>query len=246
MVCPNCGADFGEGLSCPYCGWENPDAAAKRQRREISAVYEKIAQLLHIPEQRATVAVRILLRGAALLVCLFLLALLVAFIYSRVAPDTAYERQKAAVGELEEYFQAGEYDKMNQRLQEIDNAYAAVYDKYTTVGRLYSSVTELEVRAADTAATVAEYPLSAELLSYELESLFGLMSQCRLLEENGFVYGEEAAVRAISYRAKEILTDTLLLTDAEIEEASAWAVEDEPDYTALQETIAKRLRGESQ
>lgn len=246
MTCPNCGAKLDSRLTCPYCGYENTAAAGRRHKKEIAAIYIKIAQMLKIPVERARKITHWILRGALALTALFLAAVLVAFVYSKVVPDTKYAQQQAALESLEGYFQEGDYAAMNARLEDIDDSYMAVYDKYTTIGKLYDTLVTHETDTPETAAFIAGYPEGADLLRYDLAALFGILRQCRTLEENGFVYGEEEAVAEISARAEALLKDTLMLSGGEIEAGIEQAGLETPDYSALYTAIAERLNGGAQ
>lgn len=246
MNCPNCGGELDSRLICPYCGYEDTAAAGRRHKKEIAAIYIKIAQMLKIPVERARTLTLWLLRGALALVALFLAAVLIAFIYAKVSPDAAYTRQQESLETLEGYFQDGDYGAMNAELDSIDERHRAAYDKYTIVGGMYETLVSCESETPETAAFIAGFPDGADLLRYDLAELCGILRQCRTLAENGYVYGEEDAVAEISARAEALLKDTLLLSDEEIEAGIALAGLAEADYSPLYTAIAERLNGGAQ
>ena len=72
MECPNCGADLGENYVCPYCGYENENAAEAKHYEEISGIYLKIAELLHTPVEKTRKITKALIIGTIAILCIFL------------------------------------------------------------------------------------------------------------------------------------------------------------------------------
>lgn len=244
MQCPNCGGELDDQLCCPYCGYENEKAAQQRHKKEIATIYDKIAAMLHAPVERTRKILRGLRIGAVVLLCVFSAAFLGALIYAQVAPERDYDQQQNSLQRLEESYLAGDYEKMNQLLDEIDDSYRAVYDKYTIVGDIYEDLSYGQENAARCAQDVKEKNYPGDFLDYPMERLFAVLDRCRELEEKGFVYDEDAQVLAFSQQAREVLQEVLLLTDEEIREGLELQQEDEPDYNALCEISAQRLREE--
>lgn len=243
----------GSALVCPYCGHENEAAALARHRSEVRGIYARIARLFHLPAERAKKVTNGLVIGAAALVALTLLALAAAFVYSRVAPGVELKHQQETVARMEELYAAGDYESLGELVEETDNVYRAVYDKYTTVHFLYQNLTAAEQGAAETAEFIAGFPEGADLLDYDLENLFEILAECDALEAAGFVYGEGRAVTEFRGRAEAVLKDVLLLTDSEVSQgvsiaAGAMASDEyiEPDYSDLRDIAAGRICGGSQ
>lgn len=251
MNCKNCGAPMHEGvLTCPYCGFENEAAATAAHERELRGIYARIARLLHLPAERAKKVTNGIIVGAGALVAVFIVALIASFIYQRVAPGVELKHQQETVAEMEELYQNGDYDALSELVEKTDNVYRAVYDKYTTVHFLYQYLLSLERSAPENAEFVAGFPDGADLLDYDLDNAFCILAECDSLEQNGFVYGEQAAVAEFRSRVTAILTDTLLLTEDELADGIAIAAEViasdyeyEPDWSALRDLSASRLSG---
>lgn len=245
MHCPNCGADLNENNVCPYCGYEDEKSAQARHQKEIDGIYEKIAKILHTPVERAhTIIFRLLVVTAAAL-CVFLLVLVGTSIYTTIGPDHAYENQQKVLSTLEECYRAGEYDEMNRILDGMDDSYREVYNKYTTIGKLYERISDAEWDAASYTENIRNGHDYRDLLQYPLRDLFGALNRCRELEENGFVYDEEPVVLMLTERARAVLEDMLLLTDEEICSGMEMQKEEDPDYMSLCEQIVQRVQGES-
>ena len=251
MNCKNCGAPMNSGaLTCPYCGYENEAAARAAHESELRGIYARIARLLHLPAERAARVSRIIVRGACVLIAVFVAALILSFIWSKVAPSVELKQQRETLEKMEAHYRDGDYAALGELVERTDNAYRAVYDKYTTVSFLYWDVVSLEQSAPETAGFVAGFPDGATLLDYELDRAFGILAECAALEQNGFVYGEQAAVEQFRSRASAVLTDTLLLTGEEIAQGAALAAEaladdyyHETDWSALRRLSAERLSG---
>lgn len=244
MFCPNCGADLGEDTSCPYCGYENVAAVQAQHKKEIASIYEKIAVMLHRPVEQAQKITHALLLGAGALVVVFLIALLGAFIYSKVNPAISYHNRQTSLEKLEAYYDARDYQGMNELLKETDDSYLSIYNKYYIIGSMYKRVTTGE----EDALTYREHILTSDrfydYLEYPLDALFGVLNQCRELEDNGFVYDEEEPVGTFSQKAESTLKDVLLLTDEEIQYGMELEAEDSSDYSCFFDICMERIRGE--
>ena len=247
MICPNCGAEFSDDtLACPYCGCENETAAKAHQKAEISGIYAKIAALLQRPEQTVRRASRLLLRIGLILIGIFLIALLAAFLYARISPEMAYQKQREQLEQLEALYQEGDYTKMYQTLEKAEDSRNAVYDKFRIIGELDQTLTELEESCPETAAFVRQYPKGADLLDSELDGVFTLLNDCAALEEAGYVYGEGEAAADLRERAYDLLSRVLCLTEEEIQEGMALAAQEEADYSKLRNASVARLSGGTQ
>ena len=244
MFCPNCGADLGENTSCPYCGYENVSAAQAQHKKEIASIYEKIAVMLHRPVEQAQKITHALLLGAGALVVVFLIALLGSFIYSKVNPAISYRNQQATLEKLEGFYADRDYPAMNEMLEEMDDSYKSIYNKYSIIGSMYEQVTTAEEDARSCIRDMQRASMFVDFLNYPLDGLFEVLNQCRELEENGFVYDEEAAVQALSDQAHSILTDILLLTEEEIRQGLEIQQTEVPDYSCFFDICLERLQGE--
>lgn len=246
MQCPNCGAELDENNVCPYCGYEDEKTAQTKHNKEITDIYEKIARLLHAPVERTQKIIGGLLIAAVAMICVFVIALLGAFVYSKVEPNISYQNQQASLAGLEEHYQAKEYDKMNEMLDQMKDSHQLVYKKYEIIGGIYKRISNAEEDAVEFTEDIKRSPIFTDLLQYPLDRLFESLNECRELEENGFVYDEEEVVASLTQQAQSILTEILLLTEEEIQSGMQLQTEGEKNYTSLCETIAQRVLGDSQ
>ena len=146
---------------------------------------------------------------------------------------------------MEECYQAEDYIKMNDMLAKIGNSYKSVYDKYNKIGSLYRTVHDYQESAVQYARAIKEGKLQPHVLEFTMDRLFEVLKECQDLEDNGFVYDEEAQVASFSNTAESVLKDVLLLTDDEIRSGMDLQKADKPDYTKLCEISAERMRGGS-
>lgn len=243
-ICPGCGASLQpDEVLCPYCGHENEAVAAAEHAAEVRGIYQRIAAMLRLPEQRTRRLSHLLLLLTACVVLLTLLVLFAAFLFSRLGPEADYRRQQKNLTALEELYAAGDYAAIGQKLERMDDAYSAVYDKYSITADLFGMLSSVQADCAETVAFLREYPAGADLLHYDLDRLFSLLHRCDALAQAGYVYGEQAAIDALRAGALELLQHTLFLTDAEIASGRLLAAEDTPDYTALCLAAAERIAG---
>lgn len=227
MQCPNCGAEISkEELHCPYCLWENPNIAKKSQRKIVDLIYQKTADLIHLPEKSVRKISRWLLIIAGIALAAYLAVLAFTGISTVISNENSYQRQQENLEKLEKYYQAGDYETMLDFLNKLEDGYRVTYEKYDIIGRLSRGIFEVEALLNND----FEYELrstSADAFAWYIYWLEKDINKIKKLEENGFVYGEGEQALQLKNKALLILRQSLCMTDDEIEAAAQWKEDDE-------------------
>ena len=245
MICSKCGARYPDDRdACPFCGGENLRVAVKRQRQEVAGAYEKIAALEQRPHRAVKKARRFLWWAAAAAAALFLAALVFTLVLTGVWSSGALGRQERQLARLEEYYAAGQYEKMGRYLDKIPNSYEAVFEKYSGTERLYRSMD----LARDALSSTAEYlsrvtpgAITAEDAERDLTWAFEVLWEAEEHRAAGYPCGEEAAVEEIRAEMERCLREYARLTDDEIRSGTErGAAEEGPSLADLAEAFLER------
>lgn len=240
MRCPNCGSNLQEKIVCPKCGNRISIEKVEQDNKEYDLI-------LRAFQKRARKITTGFLTIAVVAAVLFVLTLVGASIYSRIAPEKEYRQLQENLDRLETCYQAKDYSQMNDVLHSIDGAYAAIYDKYSIIGSMYDKVTGAESAVPDDIEYLKKDSSNPTVLKYSIRDLFEVLDGCKKLQANGFVYGEEAQVRDFAQRAETLLKDVLLFTDEEIQIGQQKLKGDYYDYEPYCEIVVQRLqKGERQ
>lgn len=249
MICESCGGRYEDDmLLCPYCGTENPALAAGEQQAYMAQYEEKTRRLDEVPDRLARRASGRAGRTAGIVAGFFLAALLAGWGVSRIAASRALGKQQKQVQQLEEYYQAGEYGRMADYLEEIGGS-GATFEKYDQMGGIYERFVWTKNFVEDYQDEIRgclqeqETDRALNLISCDLSDCFGQLRRIRDLEEEGFPYGNKDGMREIAKRYEELLADTYLLDADEIGEGISRYESAETDYTDLAELALKRLSG---
>ena len=242
MLCPNCGAELTGGeTQCPYCGWENPKRAEAEQKAVLNSISRKTAALLHLPERVCRVIFRwlLILTGAALGV--YLLVLAGTGIATAVRQSTSYGNQQKNLEALETYYAAGDYKTMLEYLDKIPDGYSASYGKYNTIGRIWRDMDLAENWLDEQVVEFSEFATARDI-AIPLARLAEAMERLQALEDQGYVYGEQAEAEALRQEIETFLSDRLSMTPEEIAGAAGWTA-DSPELLALAEKCLRRIGG---
>ncbi len=246
MQCPNCGAELGEERVCPYCGFEDEQYAQQQHKKKVSSIYERIAKLLHTPVEQARKITKGMLIGTALILAVFLVSLIVAPLLSSSARKQELASQKDAIAQLEALYSVGDYQQIRSVLQNREDSYKAVYDKYRIISSLDATIQRTAQGLEHSLENIRKNPQFADLISFDLSQMIDVLRTCRELEEKGYVYDEQREAEALAAQAYDLLR-TMLLTDEEIaafmDDESAY--DDYSDYDEISTMIAQRLREET-
>lgn len=221
MICDNCGAEISESdLLCPYCGAENEKLAQKQQEDVLEEYQQKTKDLQHMPKKVINKTSKYILIGAAALIILFLIGLLISWLISGHVAENSLDKQSEQLDKLEAYYDEGNYTEMYKYLDKI-HEYGVTYEKYRRIGMLYDNmqwrieaieekqefIRDLDLEVSDVATT----------MGYVLEP----MVEIKTWAEDGFRYGEEEAALDALEQYKTALRKYMLLTDEEINNAVA-------------------------
>lgn len=240
MQCPNCGAEIEKTAGqCRYCGRENPQIAEAEQRAQIESIYQRAADLLHLPERIVRKVVKYIIIAAAVILTAFLIFLLAMWLTADARQEMSYQKQQNQIAQLEEYYQNGEYNEMLNYIEKNKIDYAAAFRKYQFIGKIYQKLVSYTEWADNYLSSPLNY-LSADMLAMHIDNFEIIIRNTNELEQDGFLYGEKAEAEALREEAAAYLRDRLHLTDDEILQAAEWKY-DSREMAALGETCLLRL-----
>ena len=131
MICENCGAEYDEHLLlCPYCGTENDRAAQLEHQKEMHDLNEKTEKLRQAPERAARKGSQIVTKMAVAAVIGVLVVSAVIWVVTRIQAGNALGQQEKQLAQLEEYYEAGDYEQMEQYLDSLEYGYSSTFAKY--------------------------------------------------------------------------------------------------------------------
>ncbi len=148
MLCRNCGAEYNKKeLQCPYCHSENYEAVA-RHKKKILHEYDREADRIrqeaeNYPKAEAKRRTRIILMVLGVLAVLGLIGTGLYILFSRLSADASYKTGQKHKENLEEYYQAEDYEGMSGYLDK-NELYKPVYRKYMEVALVYDYFLRME------------------------------------------------------------------------------------------------------
>lgn len=245
MICKNCGGEYGNDLlTCPYCNAENLAEARKQQKEYVERYNRKTKEVRQQPVKEARMAVNLVVKIAVAGGAMFLFLLILGFVVSRFSAASTLASQEKHLAKLEAYYQDGDYEGMDQYLSKVKGRHSASYEKYDRIAELHQRMKlDVEILKSDYEYG-AQIDLNRQNVAENLEDVFSRLQQIRLMEEEGFVYGEEEGALYFREAYREALKTYMLLTDEEILTAEEAYGQPDTDYEELAGTALKRIAEE--
>lgn len=245
MICKNCGGKFDKDeLICPYCGFENYEQALDEQQDYIDDYKDKTKELKKEPKRLARFSGKIILLIFGCMLALFLIVLAVASVIRGMSDDDKkLGKHKEDMEILEEYYSQGEYQKLYDYMEEMDNKYSESYEKYYIIYRMYDDYKFANEQAADGAKFYSEYQFEGdgEIFAYYIYLCCDNINKIIELRENGYVYGEGEAVEDFEKKFKDVMSIHLKMTPQEIEDAINMYNGKSETYYDICRELAKRF-----
>ena len=245
MKCKNCGAQYKtRELKCPYCNTENIIGKIwQTERSQAEMEYEeekkKVGKVLFSPYM----ADRLLSRAIVVLIGLHIVSFLLIFIVIALSypfQKLLFSMNKEKIeAQMEEYYQAGEYDKLDVYMEEnyVENQDYYTYTQVTLM--MYDYNRYMSHRMAFDALTIEEKLADDYQLKYALDhSLQVYQRDCgiyREYDENNAELHERLKKEIMAYWVGE-----LLLTEEEIEKLISADYVSHSELSELVENIKER------
>ena len=245
MKCKNCGAQYKtRELKCPYCNTENLIGKIwQTERTQAELEYEeekkKVGKVLFSPYM----ADRLLSRAIVVLIGLHIVSFALIFIV--IALSYPFQKllffmnKEKIEAQMEEYYQAGEYEKLDVYMEEnyVDNADYYTYAQATLMTFDYNNY--MEHRLAFEALPQEEKLLDDYHLKYALKhSVEVYKCECGIYKEP-----DERNMELYERRQKEVRAywvGELLLTEEEIDSLISANYISDSEIMALSEKIKER------
>lgn len=221
MRCEHCGATFADQeIRCPYCGWENRKAAEEEQKREVRSWTQKLADFLRLPERIVRRLRTVLLIVAACVVGIIIVAMLITYLTAplRQAGDQARRAEELSI--LEEYYQNGEYEKMDEYLWGLEDYYQPAFQKYSEIavlGSLTEYTKESVKWAVESLKSQPHWEWAATDVALALYDAQLALCEAEELRSNGFLYENEEKVVELEREVRLLMTEQLGLSEAQMD-----------------------------
>ena len=238
MICKNCGNEYDDHeVVCPFCGTENELEAKRREKQDLLKAEQQEEEEELERARRKALYKKIAAIVAAVLI---VLGAVVFFVYKYTTSDSAKAKKAEELATLEQYYQDEEYDKVLEYLQTCEYSYTSDYDKYITVSRIVGAAQQyngIMEKLREQSKTENVTPTLSNALSETLSQLKTLDTY----ESQGFVHGEEAAVRYYQKMDRHELLDVAMLSEEELEYELAVSSMGR-DYTELSTKVISRWK----
>lgn len=223
MKCPYCGYEYEDNLlRCPFCNTENTKEAREKQRETIWSLHEESRDIQkNMPKrmlQKANrTAGKLLIRiwiGIAVMVLLIALA------------GSLYQWNQNRIlnrnlNRLEQYLQAQDFDQLYTYMDDLydyNPSYEKFYDVYYACRDLSYAKESLGWYYDSEKDDYSSDEIRIWYLAAAISDCLNALNDTEPGLSDQLIQGNEAALEELASRAHDILTSTLLLTDAEIQE----------------------------
>lgn len=219
MICENCGAEYDDHLLlCPYCGTENARAAQMEHQKEMHDLNEKTEQLRQAPERAARRGSQIVTKIAVIVVIAVLVMAAGIWVVTRIQAGSALSQQEKQLAKLEEYYEAGDFEQMEEYLDSLEHGYSSTFAKYRNAvdwHRLMNYQLEMMENDAEYAKQGGIVGVS-ELefgMNWTFETLYDISEQAK----RHYPHGEQEVGEDVTKQLTDALKEHYQLMDEEIE-----------------------------
>ena len=234
LICPDCGGVIPAGETCcPFCGHEITSRAEDAAQRGVDETYRAAEEVRARPARQLKRATKRLLLAFACVAAAFVVLFALSQVIAHVQNSVSVARHEKTLAELEEYYQAGEYDKMNMRLSALADSLGPSHGKYLRVGGLYALLNSCRESVEEDVAFAKEGVGDEELFRYDIDHIFSSIHQIDVYESEGFVYGEGEILKGFRSDFLDLAENGLQMPQELIDRAMECAASDDPDFTEI-------------
>ena len=207
MICKNCNGEYeANAVRCPFCGSEN-EAEAEKRKEQLLQHYDDEAKRIaaEVPDKVVKEGTKILVYGIGIGLGVAVVIIVVFLLVHWVKVNVGYQTQQKHLSQLEEYFQAGQYDKMSE-YQDKYNAYGTAYEKYYEVSRVKYSWETVQELLSDSEKLRESNPELAETCRNDaIENATIMVSRCNEMIEDTVFRGNEEILQKLLTEGIEML-----------------------------------------
>ncbi len=247
MICRNCGAEYAdELLKCPYCDAENVEASYRKQQDYVNNYKKKANFFATLPDLLVNRTGSVMKKTAILIGVVFLVILLLGFLGAYISSKTAVWRMEKEVAKLEEYYQAEDYEGLEDYFYSLDSTYGGNYEKYDRVVEIYWRLNSCMRYFEDwNDPNYLKYYTYSDL-EKEFGSMIYLIVIMREMEVADYPYDEGEAIESFKGQLEAAIQEYVPMSQEEIEIAVERYQEDH-DYNFADEVyvLYERLEGDT-
>ena len=218
MICENCGAEYDDHLLlCPYCGTENDRAAQMEHQKEMQDLNEKTEKLRQAPERAARRGSQIVTKIAVIAVIGVLVTAAVIWAVTRIRAENALSQQEKQLAKLEEYYEAGDFEQMEQYLDSLEYGYSSTFAKYRNAvdwNRLMKD--QLEMLESDAEYAKQGGVIGVSELEFGMDWTFETLYDISEQAKRHYPHGEQEVGEDVTKQLTDALKEHYQLTDEEI------------------------------
>ena len=243
--CPNCGALIpADAIICPYCQYENEELAKQAEEDKIEDLIEDHnEEVKRLPKKLVKKNTKVFAVVIIVLVIILFSAVYMLNRTGRLIQESKYTSKENLVDKLEEYYQAGDYEKVTDTYLD-SNGWGGSFGKYANTADVYIDC-HYAVESLKMAAEARGYTNEQrenDLKDALRESIWALIHAQKFRDE-GFNYGEGKAVDTLSGEVEDTLKNVWGITDQELANAKEVYVDKNTDYSELAHILVERKMG---
>lgn len=209
MICKNCNGEYeANAVRCPFCGSEN-EAEVEKRKEQLLQHYDDEAKRIaaEVPKKAVKKGTKLLLYGIGIGLGAAVVIIAVSLFIHWVNVNAGYRAEQKHLSKLEEYFRAGQYDKMSE-YQKKHRIYGITYEKYYEVSGVISKWERVEEQLSDSERFRESNPeLAKTCRSEAVENAANLVRQCNELIGDTAFRGNEEVLR-------KLLTDGMQMLES--------------------------------
>lgn len=239
--CPNCGAEYdSQLLKCPYCEYENIEAAQENYREKIEELVEEREEIKNLPKKVAAKRTKIIFACVAVFLVVIILGLVGVEVYQKTSKKYQAKKEQENKEIMESYLANKDYATFYSFYQGLDYAYL-VYNKYDEISTIYywyeCIESDFELQFKDYNKGNKESHITWVALA--MNEYGNMIRRADEYLNDNYRYGNEEHIQNICEMATARLKEMYRIDDAMIEEILAVEKERGADSAAYNELAEK-------
>lgn len=219
--CSNCGAEYDSGLlKCPYCEFENTEAAQQIYHEKIDELAEKRQQIRKLPEKLTKRRTKVIFLAAVVFLAVGIVMAMGIRMVHNLLIQKEIETEEKNKKIMEELLAEGDYEGFCQYYEESADSFA-VYEKYWEIKEIYYWYQQLVSRLESNREYFHEEDLKevqTDIVAIAMETYSTLWYRAQDFLDDHKCFGNEEHIREICEMAETCFQEEYRVGDAILEE----------------------------